>query len=555
MVILKTQSEFGHAPPPQTPNSIITNIPTWKVAQAFRDGDPTPLAKIVHLYPRFLPMQFAAKLGQAIVEHLGFPEKRALIYLNPELWPYTQRHVTLEGRGPHRMSADDVALKVVDIAGHRVYAVVYEPQNTFGVILTWGAPGLGISIRGGEELLRGVDTIKEVVFKGNDDLPAPTWTPESAAHKGLRERIIELLRRSPINPDNIQSTPSDVYLYPSGMGAIYHTTNLLMEYRPGTIVVLGIVFHNTQHHLHEESPHGFKHVGTVDEAAIDGFENWLETEKQVSRPVSYAIVEIPGNPTLESPDLVRLRSLSDRYGFPLIIDDTVAGFGNVDVLALSDMLLTSLTKSFSGQADVMGGSVVLNPLSPHYASLSPRFKAKHRNELFASDAAVLLSNSRDFLERTAILNRNAAAMARFLHEAKALPGSPVADVRYPALLPSRPAYDAVMRPGAPELPDPGYGCLLTVDFDRLETAVAFYDRCGFYPSPHLGGHVTLVFAYNMAVFGKKPEERAHVRELGVKEEGVRISAGLESEEDLIDTLRDALDAAIEVKKDLAAREE
>lgn len=159
----------------------------------------------------------------------------------------------------------------------------------------------------------------------------------------------------------------------------------------------------------------------------------------------------------------------------------------------------------------MGGSVVLNPLSPHYAALASRFKAKHHNELFASDAAVLLSNSQAFIERTRILNRNAVAMANFLHEAKSLPDSPIVNVQYPSLLPSKPEYDAVMRPGTPKLPDPGYGCLLTVEFDRLETAVAFYDRCGFYPSPHLGGHVTLIFAYNMAIFGKNPDEAAHMR--------------------------------------------
>lgn len=236
----------------------------------------------------------------------------------------------------------------------------------------------------------------------------------------------------------------------------------------------------------------------------------------------------------------------------LVVDDTVAGFANVDVFPHSDILLTSLTKSFSGLADVMGGSVVLNPLSPHYETLAPLFKSTFRNDFFAADAEVLLANSHGFLERTRTLNRNAEAMANFLHMAKGLPNSPVVDVQYPSLLPTKVNYDAVKRPATDELPDPGYGCLLTVNFESVETATAFYDRCGFYPSPHLGGHVTIVFAYNMMVFSKKPAECAEMRALGVKEEGVRISAGLEKEEDLIDTLRDALDAAIEVKKSRAS---
>lgn len=49
-----------------------------------------------------------------------------------------------------------------------------------------------------------------------------------------------------------------------------------------------------------------------------------------------------------------------------------------------------------------------------------------------------------------------------------------------------------------------------------------------------------MFAYNMFVFGKEPEEREAFRQLGVREECVRISVGLEDVEDLIDTLKDAL---------------
>jgi cystathionine gamma-synthase len=212
------------------------------------------------------------------------------------------------------------------------------------------------------------------------------------------------------------------------------------------------------------------------------------------------------------------------------------------------MLLTSLTKSFSGKADVLGGSIVLNPLSPHYAELSKRFTASHHNQLFAPDANVLLSNSIDYLERSARLNSNGRLIAEFLHKSIGQPDSPVINVQYPSLLASKPNYDALMRRGTPELLNPGYGCLVTVEFDGVDTTKAFYDRCGFYPSPHLGGHVTIMLAYNMLMFSKDKNEAAALRPCGVKEESIRISAGLESEQDLVDTLQDALDAAVEVKK-------
>ena len=232
---------------------------------------------------------------------------------------------------------------------------------------------------------------------------------------------------------------------------------------------------------------------------------------------------------------------SEKYGFILIVDDTVGGFGNIDVFAQADILLTSLTKSFSGYANVLGGSIVLNPLSSHYSALAAKFTSTHVNELFTADAQVLLANSQDFLARTRRLNRNAHAMASFFQKFIADPDSPVINVQYPTLLPTKPNYEACMRRSTPELPEPGYGCLLAVDFESYDMAQAFYDRCGFYSSPHLGGHVTIMLGYNMLSFGKKVEDRAYFRDIGVKEESVRFSAGLEDVEDLIDTIKDALD--------------
>jgi hypothetical protein len=55
MAILKPQSEFGHAPPPQTNYSFITNAPGWDLLRRVRDGDMEPLSRIVHIYPRLGP--------------------------------------------------------------------------------------------------------------------------------------------------------------------------------------------------------------------------------------------------------------------------------------------------------------------------------------------------------------------------------------------------------------------------------------------------------------------------------------------------------------------
>jgi cystathionine gamma-synthase len=50
--------------------------------------------------------------------------------------------------------------------------------------------------------------------------------------------------------------------------------------------------------------------------------------------------------------------LADRYNFPLIIDETVAGYVNCQLLPYCDLVVSSLTKLFSGLANVLGGAWV-----------------------------------------------------------------------------------------------------------------------------------------------------------------------------------------------------
>ena len=116
-------------------------------------------------------------------------------------------------------------------------------------------------------------------------------------------------------------------------------------------------------HTLEDFGTGYKSFGLGTE--FDELEAFLEDEAKNSRRIQALWAEFPANPLLVTPDLARLRDLADKYDFPLLIDDTVASFCNVDVLGAdgADVLITSLTKSFSGYADVMAGSAVINPIT------------------------------------------------------------------------------------------------------------------------------------------------------------------------------------------------
>ena len=75
--------------------------------------------------------------------------------------------------------------------------------------------------------------------------------------------------------------------------------------------------------------------------------------------------EFPGNPLLKSPDLARIRRLADKFDFAVVIDETIGNFLNVNVLSPADVVVSSLTKIFSGDSNVMGGRHV--PLTAFYS--------------------------------------------------------------------------------------------------------------------------------------------------------------------------------------------
>lgn len=55
MPILKVESEFGRCCLPESNYAVTTNVPGWDTVLAFRDGDPSVLSRVVHIYPRFGP--------------------------------------------------------------------------------------------------------------------------------------------------------------------------------------------------------------------------------------------------------------------------------------------------------------------------------------------------------------------------------------------------------------------------------------------------------------------------------------------------------------------
>jgi len=99
--------------------------------------------------------------------------------------------------------------------------------------------------------------------------------------------------------------------------------------------------------------HFFGHGFDTD---IDELECLLASEgPSGTPPILSLFTEFPSNPLLRSANLPRLRALADKYDFLIVIDETIGNFVNVQVLPYADIVVSSLSKIFSGDGNVMGG--------------------------------------------------------------------------------------------------------------------------------------------------------------------------------------------------------
>jgi len=412
----------------------------------------------------------------------------------------------------------------------------------------WVHSGMTISSREAEEALKHVDTCKEI----------PMSTPPNDFDKVLQSklsgRIAGLLNRariertwsndfepSPIQPDR------DVFLLPTGMAAIYFVHTCLLKWRSSAskAILLGVPYQSTPYILKTFGA-GMEELGLGTE--YDDIENFVKAEADAGRPVTAVWTEFPSNPLLVSSDLNRLRQLADKYNFAIVVDDTVGSFSNIDVLPVVDIVVTSLTKSFSGYADVMGGSVVLNPSSPLANTLRSYFHKSYHNYVYDEDMRTLLKNSDDYLERSKIYNDNANGLVKYLHDLTKDPNSPVSKVFYPSVAPTVSNYQAFMRPKTSDF-TPGYGCLFNVEFDSMDSMIAFYDNLRVHHGPHLGAHRTLALPYTKMLFIKNAEE---VKKWDLYPSQIRVSVGLEPFEELEVAFKYALQKADEAKRKLSA---
>ncbi|TFK26083.1 PLP-dependent transferase [Coprinopsis marcescibilis] len=343
------------------------------------------------------------------------------------------------------------------------------------------------------------------------------------------------------------ASEDDVVLYPTGMTAIWNAHQLAMQVLgQEKSVCFGFPYTDTLKILQKWGP-GCHFLGHGLDSDIDELEKILEkesAEKPGRRSIVGLFTEFPSNPLLRSANLPRLRQLADKYDFLIIIDETIGNLVNVKVIQYADIVVSSLTKIFSGASNVMGGSLMFNPKGRHYATLKQQLANSFEDLYFEEDAIYMERNSRDFRKRIHAIDKNAEAVCDLLQsrsQAGGYPNAAIKEVFYPKYVTAEHYEHCRVKSSASEDGRAGgYGGLFSLTFTSLAASSGFFDALPCHKGPSLGTNFTLACPFTILAHFTELDWAA---EYGVEEGLVRISVGLEDTENLLRAFHTALKAA------------
>jgi methionine-gamma-lyase len=254
----------------------------------------------------------------------------------------------------------------------------------------------------------------------------------------------------------------------------------------------------------------------------------VEEFEKALRPNSKLIYfETPSNPILEILDIAALAQLARRHGLPSMMDNTFASPALQQPLQMGvTVVVHSATKYLCGHGDAMGGAVI-----------GPKDYIRYLNQEIIRDfggclspfnAWLILRGTRTLHLRVPAQCSNARKIAEFLANHPR-----VERVNYPGL-PSHPGHDLAKKQMK------AFGAMMSFEAKGgYESAKKVMNGVKLFARAASLGHT-----HSLIVHAASTSHRAVPREqrlaIGITDGLVRLSAGIEAVEDLIQDLDQAL---------------
>lgn len=314
------------------------------------------------------------------------------------------------------------------------------------------------------------------------------------------------------------------YCFASGLGAL--TTLSMALFRPGDHLVVGDDVYGGTYRFFTKVMEKFGvRISFVDMTRLENVESAVLPETKL------IYMETPTNPLLKLVDMAGVMTIAKKHNIPTCVDNTFATPYLQQPLALgADIVLHSTTKYIGGHSDVVGGALILK---------DDTFKEAikfHQNSLGATPdpfaSWLTLRGVKTLGVRMEVHCRNAMALAQYLEQH---PG--IEDVIYPGLA-SHPQHAIAQQQMS------AFGGMIAVRVrgGEAEARQVMQRLKLFALAESLGGIESLI---------EHPARMTHmsvdksVREaLGITDNLLRLSVGIEDLEDLREDLEQALQAVV-----------
>lgn len=448
-------------PLPNSTHAVSVSLPKWADVVGYEEANPRVVDAMKTGYPRFVYNPLVKKLFAAAEQKFAKENEFCLTFPSRRIAELGAKFCGDNGR--------------VEKFADNVYALVLPKGSEKDAKAFWQHPGFIISSRQAEDVL-------------NNKQPQDA----AQAKQKIKDHLSKLTKEKPEN----------VYLFPSGMAAIFTA----FEINSGAPTVqLGFPYVDT---LKIQEKFGKETIFVSDVSNLDELEKVIKDKKP-----SAVFTEFPTNPLITCVDLERLSKICRANDVALVIDDTLSTWANADLTPYADVIVSSLTKFFSGVGDVLAGSLILNSKSPLFKTLKPKLDKLYEDVLYPNDAIILEKNSRDFETRLAKVNHNAEGLYEWLKTKQ-----PKAKIYYTK---GNPVYE--------KYKTGGYGGIISIVLPTEAEAIEFFDAVEINKGPSLGTNYTLACPYTLLAHYY---EREFAGKAGVPFHLIRVSVGLEQLEAL-----------------------
>jgi len=310
----------------------------------------------------------------------------------------------------------------------------------------------------------------------------------------------------------------DAMAFSSGMAAI---TALMELFSPGDHIIATDDLYGGSHrlfsHISNKNGLAFDYVDTSD---VRNIEVRLRTETKA------VFIETPTNPMMHVTDIAAVTRLCKENNLMLIVDNTfLTPYFQKPLLLGADVVIHSGTKYLGGHNDTLAGFLVVSD-----AGLSERLRFLFKTIgscLSPFDSWLLIRGIKTLAVRLDRQQKTAFQIAEWLSKQNWIKA-----VHYPGL-PSHPGYEISKKQTS------GFGGMLSFETDSRETARLLLERvCLMQYAESLGGVESLITYPMLQTHADIPRESREAR--GIGECLLRLSIGLESADDLIEDLKQAL---------------